>query len=101
MLVERDELLRKLKLNLAHAKNRMAIQANKKCSDLQLSVGDKVLVKLQPYRLISVARLKSNKLGKRYFGPFSIRLLRKLVKWHIVTNFLQVAKLTIYFMFPY
>ena len=40
--------------------------------DLQLNVGDLVLVMLQPYRKISVANRVSNKLSPRYFGPFKV-----------------------------
>jgi len=35
-------------------------------------VGDKVLVKLQPYRQHSIVLRKNQKLSLRYFGPFEI-----------------------------
>ncbi|CAL5213737.1 unnamed protein product [Lathyrus oleraceus] len=49
----------------------------KKFSDKQrrfveFAVGDKVLVKLQPYCQVSVALRKNQKLGLRYFGPFKV-----------------------------
>ncbi|GJZ42086.1 ty3-gypsy retrotransposon protein [Tanacetum coccineum] len=50
LLMERDALLRQLKHSLAQAKNRMVMQANRKCRDVEYKIGDMVLVKLQPYR---------------------------------------------------
>ena len=46
--------------------------ADERRKDLQLNIGDLVLVKLQPYRQTSVATRVSNKLSARYFGPFKI-----------------------------
>ncbi|GJU42159.1 ty3-gypsy retrotransposon protein [Tanacetum coccineum] len=72
LLVERNVLLRKLKENLFAARNCMEMQANRSRQELEFNVGDKVLVKLQPYRQITLARRLSNKLAKRYYGPFEI-----------------------------
>ncbi|KAL9429620.1 hypothetical protein AB3S75_031436 [Citrus x aurantiifolia] len=72
LLVERDELLRGLRANLCQAQHRMAQKANKHRRDLQLQVGDKVLVHLQPYRQSSTANRASHKLAKRYYGPFRV-----------------------------
>ncbi|GJT82263.1 ty3-gypsy retrotransposon protein [Tanacetum coccineum] len=47
-LCERDALLRQLRDNLLAAKNRMEVKANRKRRELEFSIGDKVLVKLQP-----------------------------------------------------
>nr|GEX38405.1 Ty3/gypsy retrotransposon protein [Tanacetum cinerariifolium] len=46
LLIELDVLLRQLKQNLAHAKNRMEMQVNMKCSDIEFNSGHMVLVKL-------------------------------------------------------
>ncbi|GJS91637.1 ty3-gypsy retrotransposon protein [Tanacetum coccineum] len=72
LLVERNVLLRQLKENLFAARNRMEMQANRSRREVEFNVGDKVLVKLQPYRQITLARRLSNKLAKRYYGPFEI-----------------------------
>nr|GEU83883.1 reverse transcriptase [Tanacetum cinerariifolium] len=63
-LVERDALLRLLRQNLLAAKNRMEEKANRKRRDVEFAVGDQVL-KLQPYRKITLARRLSNTLAKR------------------------------------
>ncbi|GKA62967.1 hypothetical protein Tco_0762486 [Tanacetum coccineum] len=34
--------------------------------------GDMVLVKLQPYRHVTLAKRYCNKLAKRYYGPFKV-----------------------------
>lgn len=50
LLQERDAVLRSLKDNLRQAQQRMEQKANARRRELQLSVGDQVLVYLQPYR---------------------------------------------------
>ncbi|GJV60973.1 ATP-dependent DNA helicase PIF1-like protein [Tanacetum coccineum] len=72
LLVERNVLLRQLKENLFDARNRMEMQANRSRREVEFNVGDKVLVKLQLYRQITLARRLSNKLAKRYYGLFEI-----------------------------
>ncbi|GJR58993.1 ty3-gypsy retrotransposon protein [Tanacetum coccineum] len=72
VLVERDELLRRLRDNLLAAKNRMEEKANLKRHEVEFNVGDKVLVKLQPYRQLTLARRLSHKLAKRYYGSYEI-----------------------------
>jgi hypothetical protein len=72
LLLDRDRLIRPLKHNLREAQHRMAQKANAKRSEVEFSVGDKVWLRLQPYRQISVARRSSNKLARRYYGPFNI-----------------------------
>ncbi|GKA44011.1 ty3-gypsy retrotransposon protein [Tanacetum coccineum] len=64
LLVERDELLRQLKENLLATKHRMEIKANRKRREVEFKVGDMVLVKLQPYRQLTLAKRLSNKLAK-------------------------------------
>ncbi|GJT78964.1 hypothetical protein Tco_1045689 [Tanacetum coccineum] len=40
--------------------------------DVEFNIGDMVLVKLQPYRRVTLAKRYSNKLAKRYYGPFKV-----------------------------
>ncbi|GJU89085.1 ty3-gypsy retrotransposon protein [Tanacetum coccineum] len=72
LLVDRDALLRQLKQNLLVAKQRMETQANRTRHDVEFNVGNKVLVKQQPYRQVTLAKRHSNKLAKRYYRPFEI-----------------------------
>ncbi|GJW83607.1 ty3-gypsy retrotransposon protein [Tanacetum coccineum] len=72
LLVDRDGLLRQLKDSLLSAKQRMEVKANRKRRDVEFNVGDMVLVKLQPYRQITLAKRLSNKLAKRYYGPYTV-----------------------------
>ncbi|GKC95454.1 hypothetical protein Tco_1160896 [Tanacetum coccineum] len=48
------------------------MQANRNRRDVEFKSGDRVLVKLQPYRQITLAKRHSNKLAKRYYGPFEV-----------------------------
>ncbi|GJX42084.1 ty3-gypsy retrotransposon protein [Tanacetum coccineum] len=50
----------------------MEVKANRKRRDVEFNVGDLVLVKLQPYRQITLAKRFSNKLAKRYYGPYKV-----------------------------
>ena len=76
MLKERDEVMRTLKENLRLAQHRMEQKANAHRRELVLAVGDQVLVRLQPYRQITVAQRSTPKLNQRYYGPF--RVLERL-----------------------
>ncbi|GKB72377.1 ty3-gypsy retrotransposon protein [Tanacetum coccineum] len=72
LLVEHDGLLRQLKDNLFSAKQRMEVKASRKRRDIEFNVGDMVLVKIQPYRQITLAKRLSHKLAKRYYGPYKV-----------------------------
>lgn len=71
-MLERDELLRVLKRNLQAAPNRMVQQVNAHRRDISFSVGDLVLVCLEPYRQISLRQHRQHKLSKKFYGPFAI-----------------------------
>lgn len=71
-LLDKDKLLEQIQGNLARAQQRMKHRADKKRRDLNLEIGDQVLVKLQPYRQHSAAIRKNQKLEMRFFGPFSV-----------------------------
>ena len=50
----------------------MKLMADRHRTDLQFSVGDQVLLKLQPYTQSSVASRPFPKLSFKYFGPYKV-----------------------------
>lgn len=54
--MERDNMLQQLKQNLDHVQQRMKCYTDKKRRELEFSVGDRVYLKVQPYRLKPLAR---------------------------------------------
>ena len=60
---DRTDLLEKLKVNLAAAHNRMKQKADKYRTEKEFQVGDKVLLKLQPYVQQSVVSRPYPKLA--------------------------------------
>lgn len=76
LLIERTKILKLQKFNLNRVRNRMTQQANLKRVDKSFEEGQWVYLKLQPYRKISVKQRTSQKLARRYYGPF--RILRKI-----------------------
>jgi len=73
-IIENRELhLQALKTNLAKAHNRMKLLADQKRQDYHFSVGDQVLLKLQPYTQSSVANRPFPKLAYKYFGPYTVQ----------------------------
>lgn len=71
-LQARHLVLQQLKENLTKSRKQMEVQANKKRRDHTFNVGDLVLLRLQPYRQSTVQRRSSQKLAKRFFGPFRV-----------------------------
>nr|KYP43838.1 Retrotransposable element Tf2 [Cajanus cajan] len=73
ILQEHKVILSVVKYHLHRARQRMKIEADKHRLDAHFTVGDWVWVRLQPYRQTTVHRRSSQKLSKRFYGPFRIR----------------------------
>ncbi|KAL6541589.1 hypothetical protein OROGR_011075 [Orobanche gracilis] len=72
LVQQRDDLLAELKQNLLKAQDQMRAQANKHRRLVQFDVGEWVFLKLQPYKLKSLADRPYAKLAPKYYGPFQI-----------------------------
>ena len=68
----RDNMLAELKRNLLRAQDRMRAQANQHRREVEFQVGEWVYLKLQPYRLKSLAKCPNEKLQPRFYGPFQV-----------------------------
>lgn len=72
LLSDRAAQLEQLKANLATAQNRMKLKADRNRTEKEFQVGEKVLLKLQPYVQQSVVSRPYPKLAYKFFGPFEI-----------------------------
>lgn len=68
----RDEMLGMLKRKLLKAQEAMKLQADKRRLEHTFKVGDKVFIKLRPYRQTSLPAQRNHKMSKRYYGPFKL-----------------------------
>ncbi|KAL6514874.1 hypothetical protein OROGR_020453 [Orobanche gracilis] len=69
---KRDSILDELKQNLLKAQDRMKVQADKRRREIDFHEGDWVYLKLQPYKLKSLASRPYAKLASRFYGPYQI-----------------------------
>jgi hypothetical protein len=72
VLADRAAQVETIKQHLTTAQNRMKIYADSKRSERVFQVGDKVLLKLQPYAQKTVVNRPYPKLAYKYFGPFTV-----------------------------
>jgi hypothetical protein len=69
---QHEQQLEVLKQDLTRAQNKYKQAADKNIKGFEFSVGDQVLLKLQPYTQSSVANKTFPKLAFKYYGPFSV-----------------------------
>jgi hypothetical protein len=72
VLADRQLHASMLKEKLAAAQNWMKLHADKHRSDREFQIGDRVLVKLQPYVQKSVVSRPYPKLAYKFYGPFKV-----------------------------
>ncbi|XP_025702492.1 uncharacterized protein [Arachis hypogaea] len=69
---ERNQMLDELRFQLERAQNRMKIYADLKRRELIFEPGEHVYLKLQPYRMKTLARRVNQKLSARFYGLYEI-----------------------------
>lgn len=98
LITAQEEQLQALKQHPQVAKNRMKIMADCKRTDQQFTVGNQVLLKLQPYTESSVASSLFPKLAFKYFGPYTVLERIGSVAYgsqiHLVFHILQLKPFT-------
>lgn len=65
-------MLTHLKELLGMTQTRMKHYADRHRSKRKFNIGDQVLLKIQPYHQLSIARRENPKLAQRYFGPYKV-----------------------------
>lgn len=71
-LRDKDNMLKLLRFHLHRSHHRMVQLANRKTFDRSFQIGDWVFVKLHPYRQLTVANRRNQKLTPLFYGPYRI-----------------------------
>lgn len=71
-LYDRDQVKKLLMDNLIKARDRMKLFANRHHTESSFMVGDRVLLKLQPYMQRTTRGSMLQKLSSKYYGPYTI-----------------------------
>ena len=71
-LIERDEMIATMKEHIDKAQQTMKKQVDGHRREVVFAVGEKVYVKIRPYRQQSLARRMNEKLSARFYGPFEV-----------------------------
>lgn len=69
---DKERIIQKLKHNMAQAKSRTKIYADKHISGRTFAVGDIVYLKMQPYRETTLGLRKILKVAYKFYGPFGV-----------------------------
>ncbi|TXG60604.1 hypothetical protein EZV62_015177 [Acer yangbiense] len=72
LLEDRDAILNELRMHLLRAQQKMKMYADAKRHNLEFAVWDLVFLKLRPYRQISLAQRRYDKMVARFYGPFKV-----------------------------
>jgi hypothetical protein len=72
MITVREAIHHTLKENLVMAHNRMKQQADQGRSKHQFVEGDKVFLRLQPYKQNSLKDEHCKKLAPKFYGPYTV-----------------------------
>lgn len=72
LTAERNDMVRELQEQLVKAQDRMRAQANNHRRAVDYQVGEMVYLKIQPYKMKSLAKRINQKLSPRYYGPYEI-----------------------------
>jgi hypothetical protein len=86
LLTKRNTHVELIKTHLVAAQNRMKAQANKHCTNKEFQVGERVLLKLQPYAQTSMANRLFPKLSYKFFDPFTARVGKAAYKLELPAN---------------
>lgn len=82
-LLHQKQMLQLIKDNLAKAQSRMKSIVDARRQDRSFSAGDWVMLKLQPYRHVSLRGHHSPKLAPRYFGPYQVIRVISVVAYEL------------------